>query len=153
MGGGMGGGMSGGMGGGMSGGMGQMMGGNMHGLGPGPMGMSSGMNGRMGPGGGMGMMGHVGQLGGMGMVNGMAAGHADPSAYMVNTYGGAMMYQGADGKFGYFPNQQKTVFSEPFPNEEESAYIRKPVNPHRHARPKRIRPSDFKALGEQQAYE
>ncbi|RPB04107.1 DWNN-domain-containing protein [Choiromyces venosus 120613-1] len=51
-------------------------------------------------------------------------------------------------KFGYFPNQQKTVFSEPFPSEEDSPYMRKPVNPHRHSRPKRIRPSDFKALGE-----
>lgn len=141
------------------GGMGPMMGGNLHGMGPGHMGMSggmNGMNGRMGPGGGMGMMGPGGHMGGMAMGNGMAAGHTDTSAYMVNPYGGGMMgvgYQGTDGKFGYFPNQQKTVFSEPFPNEEESAYIRKPVNPHRHARPKRIRPSDFKALGEQQAYE
>ncbi|RPB29561.1 DWNN-domain-containing protein [Terfezia boudieri ATCC MYA-4762] len=135
---------------GMGGGVGPVMGGNMHGMGPGPMGMNGGMNSR---GGGMSMMGPGGH---MGMGNGMAAGHADPSAYMINPYGGGMMgvgYQCADGKFGYFPNQQKTVFSEPFPNEEESAYIRKPVNPHRHARPKRIRPSDFKALGEQQAYE
>ncbi|KAI5804580.1 DWNN domain-containing protein [Geopyxis carbonaria] len=48
---------------------------------------------------------------------------------------------------GSFANQQKTVFSEPFPSEEDSPYMRKPVNPHRHARPKRIRPSDFKAVG------
>ena len=51
------------------------------------------------------------------------------------------------GGFNVFPNQQKTVFSEPFPSEEDSPYMRKPVNPHRHARPKRIRPSDFKAVG------
>jgi len=49
--------------------------------------------------------------------------------------------------YGHFSNQQKTVFSEPFPSEEDSPYMRKPVNPHRHARPKRIRPSDFKAVG------
>jgi len=49
---------------------------------------------------------------------------------------------------GSFANQQRTVFSEPFPNEEDSAYMRKPVNPHRHLRMKRIRPSDFKPLGE-----
>jgi len=49
--------------------------------------------------------------------------------------------------YGPFSNQQKTVFSEPFPSEEDSPYMRKPVNPHRHARPKRIRPSDFKAVG------
>ena len=49
--------------------------------------------------------------------------------------------------YGPFANQQKTVFGEPFPSEEDSPYMRKPVNPHRHARPKRIRPSDFKAVG------
>lgn len=52
------------------------------------------------------------------------------------------------GMNGGFANQQRTVFSEPFPNEEDSAYMRKPVNPHRHLRQKRIRPSDFKPLGE-----
>jgi protein MPE1 len=46
-----------------------------------------------------------------------------------------------------FQNQQKTVFSEPFPSEEDSPYMRKPVNPHRHMRGKRIRPSDYKAVG------
>lgn len=60
---------------------------------------------------------------------------------------GSQQYAQNQPQMGYFTNQQKTVFSDPFPNEEESAYIRKPVNPHRHARPKRIRPSDFKALG------
>lgn len=30
---------------------------------------------------------------------------------------------------------------------EDSPYMRKPVNPHRHTRPKRPRPSDFKAVG------
>jgi protein MPE1 len=62
--------------------------------------------------------------------------------------GGQKMMNGGSVQFGSgFPNQQKTVFSEPFPSEEDSPYMRKPVNPHRHARPKRIRPSDFKAVG------
>ena len=48
---------------------------------------------------------------------------------------------------GTFLNQQRTVFSEPFPNEEDNAYFRKPVNPHRHqARQRRVRPSDYREL-------
>ncbi|KAI9878719.1 MAG: hypothetical protein M1830_010679 [Pleopsidium flavum] len=54
----------------------------------------------------------------------------------------------ATGKsHGAFLNQQSTVFSEPFPNEEDNAYFRKPVNPHRHqARQRRVRPSDYREL-------
>jgi len=49
--------------------------------------------------------------------------------------------------YGAFLNQQRTVFSEPFPNEEDNAYFRKPVNPHRHqARQRRVRPSDYREL-------
>lgn len=48
---------------------------------------------------------------------------------------------------GTFLNQQRTIFSEPFPNEENDAYFRKPVNPHRHqARQRRVRPSDYREL-------
>lgn len=49
---------------------------------------------------------------------------------------------------GGFPNQQRTFFSEPLGNEEDNAYFRKPVNPHRHqSRQRRTqRPSDFKEL-------
>ncbi|KAI9707525.1 MAG: hypothetical protein M1836_000486 [Candelina mexicana] len=48
---------------------------------------------------------------------------------------------------GVFPNQQRTIFSEPFPNEEDNAYFRKPVNPHRHqARQRRVRPSDYREV-------
>ncbi|PBP16446.1 DWNN domain-containing protein [Diplocarpon rosae] len=48
---------------------------------------------------------------------------------------------------GQFPNQQKTVFAEPLPNEEDNAYFRKPVNPHRHqGRQRRARPSDYREL-------
>ncbi|KAL5348758.1 Protein mpe1 [Pseudogymnoascus australis] len=48
---------------------------------------------------------------------------------------------------GQFPNQQKTVFAGNLPNEEDNAYFRNPVNPHRHqGRQKRSRPSDFREL-------
>lgn len=105
------------------------------------------------------MQGHNGFNGGVGYgMNGnmVTAGYGMPNQVPHN-----FMFQGPNcydvqkmeqvvmgpGGYGYFPNQQKTVFSEPFPSEEDSAYMRKPVNPHRHARPKRIRPSDFKAVG------
>jgi protein MPE1 len=46
-----------------------------------------------------------------------------------------------------FPNQQKTIFAEPLPNEEDNAYFRKPVNPHRHqGKQRRNRPSDYREL-------
>ncbi|KAL1640119.1 Protein mpe1 [Diplodia intermedia] len=52
-----------------------------------------------------------------------------------------------NGKTGVFPNQQRTVFSEPFPNEEDNAYFRKPVNPHRHQnRNRRNRAPDYTQL-------
>jgi protein MPE1 len=80
-----------------------------------------------------------------GMMNSMNGGSMMPNNPMIN--GGPGNNFAMQQPFGHFPNQQKTVFSEPFPSEEDSPYMRKPVNPHRHARPKRIRPSDFKALG------
>ncbi|KHJ31388.1 putative dwnn domain-containing protein [Erysiphe necator] len=46
-----------------------------------------------------------------------------------------------------FPNQQKTIFAEPLPNEEDNAYFRQPVNPHRHqGRQRRTRPQDYREL-------
>ncbi|KAL1999890.1 hypothetical protein VTN02DRAFT_3846 [Thermoascus thermophilus] len=46
-----------------------------------------------------------------------------------------------------FSNQQRTTFSAPFAREEDNAYFRQPVNPHRHqARQRRIRPSDYREL-------
>ncbi|ESZ91378.1 hypothetical protein SBOR_8230 [Sclerotinia borealis F-4128] len=53
----------------------------------------------------------------------------------------------SNGAAGGFPNQQKTIFAEPLPNEEDNAYFRKPVNPHRHVgRQRRARPSDYREL-------
>nr|KMM73599.1 zinc knuckle domain-containing protein [Coccidioides posadasii RMSCC 3488] len=46
-----------------------------------------------------------------------------------------------------FSNQQRTTFSEPFAKEEDNAYFRQPVNPHRHqAKQRRLRPSDYREL-------
>jgi len=77
-------------------------------------------------------MGYGGNMGGMGMgMNGAASGGS-----MNNV-----------GNPGGFPNQQKTVFAAPLPNEEDNAYFRKPVNPHRHqGRQRRARPSDYREL-------
>jgi protein MPE1 len=86
----------------------------------------NGMNGFGGAGFGMGNMG--------GMMNN-------------NTGNGMQASGGAAGAAGGFSNQQKTVFAEPLPNEEDNAYFRQPVNPHRHqGRLRRARPSDYTEL-------
>ena len=105
-----------------------MMGGGMNGFGgyPNMNGMNN-MNGFGGAGFGMGNMG--------GMMN-SNMGNGMP----IN--GGA-----ASGAAAGFSNQQKTVFAEPLPNEEDNAYFRQPVNPHRHqSRQRRARPSDYTEL-------
>jgi len=108
-----------------------------------PMMGINGMNGFSGfpnmynPGaGGFGGMNNIGMMNGnMGAGNGILNG------------GGAQNGGNANGATGAFPNQQKTVFAEPLPNEEDNAYFRKPVNPHRHqGRQKRVRPSDYREL-------
>ncbi|KAE9378186.1 DWNN-domain-containing protein [Stipitochalara longipes BDJ] len=87
--------------------------------------------------------GGFGAMGNMGMMNGnMGAGNGN-----VNMNGGAQNGGNTNGATGAFPNQQKTVFAEPLPNEEDNAYFRKPVNPHRHqGRQRRVRPSDYREL-------
>ncbi|MCJ1485427.1 hypothetical protein MMC06_005601 [Schaereria dolodes] len=48
---------------------------------------------------------------------------------------------------GSFANQQRTTFSAPRINEEDSAYFRKPVNPHRHQGRRNInRPTDYREI-------
>lgn len=154
-----------GMGGGMNGmggnGMGMPMNG-MNNMGNGYMnpGMNPGMNSGMNPMGnrgmGMGMGPNMG-MNGMGRSMGPGGGprpmgpngsNQIMNPFVMQQYQQQQQEAARVAKFGYFPNQQKTVFSEPFPSEEDSPYMRKPVNPHRHQRPKRIRPSDFKSLGE-----
>lgn len=48
------------------------------------------------------------------------------------------------GGMGTFSNQQRNTFSAPMLNDEDSAYFRKPVNPHRHQARRNInRPTDY----------
>ena len=95
--------------------------------------MNNGM-GNMYSGSGAGGFGGMGNMGMMGNNN-MGGGQQ-------NTQNG-----GDAGAAGGFSNQQKTVFAEPLPNEEDNAYFRKPVNPHRHqGRQRRARPSDYREL-------
>jgi protein MPE1 len=88
-------------------------------------------------------VGGFGGMGNMGIMNGnMGAGNGHVNGGQSNVNG-----NGAGGAVGAFPNQQKTVFAEPLPNEEDNAYFRKPVNPHRHqGRQRRVRPSDYTEL-------
>lgn len=99
------------------------------------------LNGMYGPSYGNGMMPNGGY--GAGMMQ-------FPGNVGMGTIGmAAQSQQGlSTGKgHGTFLNQQRTIFSEPFPNEENDAYFRKPVNPHRHqARQRRVRPSDYREL-------
>lgn len=48
---------------------------------------------------------------------------------------------------GSFANQQRTTFSAPSMNDEDSAYFRKPVNPHRHQAKRNVqRPTDYREI-------
>lgn len=48
---------------------------------------------------------------------------------------------------GPFANQQRNVFSASTHNEEDSAYFRKPVNPHRHQARRNVnRPTDYREI-------
>ncbi|PQE33000.1 hypothetical protein CJF32_00001503 [Rutstroemia sp. NJR-2017a WRK4] len=83
--------------------------------------------------------------------NGNAFGNMNPmmNGNLPNMMNGNMngVGRGMGGAAGGFPNQQKTIFAEPLPNEEDNAYFRKPVNPHRHVgRQRRARPSDYREL-------
>jgi protein MPE1 len=101
------------------------------------------------------MMGGMNNFGAYPNMNGYGGGFAGGvgNMGMMNTMGGAT--QGGQtsvasngvGAAGGFSNQQKTIFAEPLPNEEDNAYFRKPVNPHRHqGRQRRARPSDYREL-------
>jgi len=62
---------------------------------------------------------------------------------MNNGMMGGNMYNGP----GQFSNQQKNAFVETTSNQEDNAYFRQPVNPHRHqGRQRRARPSDYREL-------
>ncbi|CAF9935973.1 MAG: hypothetical protein ALECFALPRED_006650 [Alectoria fallacina] len=66
----------------------------------------------------------------------------------MNMNGVGMNGQGMNGVgMGSFANQQRTTFSTPRTNEEDSAYFRKPVNPHRHQAKRNVqRPTDYREI-------
>jgi len=100
------------------------------------------MNGMNGYGaGGFGAMGAMGGMGGMGGMSNMGMMNNN-----VNMGRGAPMNMNGGAAAG-FSNQQRTVFAEPLPNEEDNAYFRQPVNPHRHqGRQRKARPSDYREV-------
>ena len=79
-------------------------------------------------------------------VNG-GYGQANMQMPMGNGYMG-MGGMGPSGQgMGSFATQQRTNCSAPTQNEEDSAYFRKPVNPHRHlARRNANRPTDYREI-------
>ena len=118
----------------------------MNGFGGGaPMnGMSNGGNNMYG-GGGAGGAGFGGGMGNNHMLGSGGGGGAQNGG--VNGGGGAGTAGGEGTTAAGFSNQQKTIFAEPLPNEEDNAYFRQPVNPHRHqGRQRRARPSDYREL-------
>lgn len=92
---------------------------------------------------------------GGGFQNGMMPiGHYSPhSNFMslngtngVNTNGTGARGINNQGR-GSFANQQRNTFSAPSTNDEDSAYFRKPVNPHRHQAKRNVqRPTDYREI-------
>ncbi|KAH8685743.1 DWNN domain-containing protein [Tricladium varicosporioides] len=92
----------------------------------------------------------------MNMMNGFGGNNFNPMGGIMNGMNnshnnthqnGNMNSNIRAGAANGFPNQQKTIFAEPLPNEEDNAYFRKPVNPHRHqGKARRARPSDYREL-------
>lgn len=130
---------------------------NGYGMGmPGNMGMPSmmgmGMNPMMGVNGfpmNGGFSGINGVSMGVGGIYGNGLGYGTNMAGIGTATNGTLPGNGLSngGNPGAFSNQQKTVFAGPVPNEEDNAYFRKPVNPHRHqGRQRRARPSDYREL-------
>ncbi|KAM7189646.1 DWNN domain containing protein [Naviculisporaceae sp. PSN 640] len=115
------------------------------GMGPGMMG---GMGPGMGPGGGGMNMGGGGPMNG-GVpphMNGGMNGHGGPTMNGMN--GGGFNHQHRNnqqgGQMGFHPNHRNFTNQ---PADDEDAYFRKPVNPHRHQnRQRRVRPSDYREL-------
>jgi protein MPE1 len=91
---------------------------------------------------------------GMNMNPNMGGGNMGYGAWnqgQTQNYGGGNMNMGYNPNMsvaaGHFPNQQRTVFAQPLPSEDD-AYFRKPVNPQRHQnRNRRQRPSDYHYVG------
>ncbi|KAL8985715.1 MAG: hypothetical protein Q9205_000666 [Flavoplaca limonia] len=88
--------------------------------------------------------------GGAGFSNGGANGQLMANNTHVPLHNGYMGQSGT-GVSGYgrgsFPNQQRNHFAGSKANEEDSAYFRKPVNPHRHQARRNVnRPTDYREI-------
>jgi len=148
------------MAGGMNGGFGAGMG--PGGFGPGAGGMPGGMGPNGGVANGGGMWGGPNDMngGGVGMPNGGGPNNMGMGMGMGMGMNGRMnnmnmnMNGGGGGGFQHHHNQQhhqqQQVPHRNFshqPVDEDDAYFRKPVNPHRHQnRQRRVRPSDYREL-------
>ena len=65
----------------------------------------------------------------------------------MNGAGGPRGYSTHDQGKGPFANQQRTTFSGVASGDEDSAYFRKPVNPHRHQARRNVpRPTDYREI-------
>lgn len=86
---------------------------------------------------------HAGFLPGAGTTNGEYAQQHFYGSMVNHVTGARSNTQGLGG----FSNQQQTTFSAPILNEEDSAYFRKPVNPHRHQARRNVnRPTDYREI-------
>ncbi|KAL8801027.1 MAG: hypothetical protein Q9223_007235 [Gallowayella weberi] len=87
---------------------------------------------------------------GAGYANGMTNGQFNIPNMQLPMHNGYKSQSGM-GANGYgrgaFPNQQRNHFSGSKVNEEDSAYFRKPVNPHRHQARRNVnRPTDYREI-------
>lgn len=109
------------------------------------MGMMNGMNPMMG-GPGFNQMGGFPDMSGNGMFNG-GFNNNNMNGGMPNVPNGpsAMNGMGGMGMNNFNNQQQRHNFTQP--SNDEDAYFRRPVNPHRHQqRQRRVRPSDYREL-------
>ncbi|KAL8675286.1 MAG: hypothetical protein Q9168_000315 [Polycauliona sp. 1 TL-2023] len=89
-------------------------------------------------------------MGGGGFPNGGGNGQSAANNMHLPPHNG-YLGQGGTGVNGYgrgsFPNQQRNHFAGSKANEEDSAYFRKPVNPHRHQARRNVnRPTDYREI-------
>ncbi len=91
-------------------------------------------------------------LANLGFQNGIMpnGGYSQQTSFpqMRNGPTGMAMGMGSNNRgLGTFSNQQRNTFSAPMVNEEDSAYFRKPVNPHRHQARRNVnRPTDYREI-------
>ena len=89
-------------------------------------------------------------LPGAGMANGIMPtnSYGQQNTHVPMNYGFMPSGMGPNGQgTGSFTNQQRNIFSASTHNEEDSAYFRKPVNPHRHQARRNVnRPTDYREI-------